>query len=288
MKEVVLINGDIFKPNEAKISIFDRGFLYADSIYDVIPIYNGVPFLLEEHIERLYHCAQSIDMSFSFTKNKLIKQIFKTLNLVKAPLAYTRIIITRGIGELSLVSNPNSKNNLIIITKSLSPPPCSWYKNGVNMITTQKSCFPSSPPEHIKSGNYLSNILAMSKARKQNSMDAIMLNSEGNITEATTSNIWIVEDNKFITPPPKAGILNGITRKTLLKLIKQNKLEVFEENISPQRLLNASECFLSSSTKEIVPIVRVDNQDIANGLPGNKTKNLIKIYKSFILKEVSN
>ena len=122
----------------------------------------------------------------------------------------------------------------------------------------------------------------MAQAKEEKAFDAIMLNYQGNITEGTTSNIWIVEKGRFITPPLDAGLLGGITRKTLLLIASKNNLLVSEENISPERLKTADECFLTSSTKEIVPIISVDGSVIGLGVPGEATKNLHKIYKNFV------
>ena len=135
---------------------------------------------------------------------------------------------------------------------------------------------------NIKSGNYLNNVLAMAEAKEKGAFDAIMLNYKGNITEGTTSNIWIVEGDKFITPPLEAGLLGGITRKTLLNIAAKNNLNVAEENITPERLKSADECFLTSSTKEIVPITQVDGNPVGSGAPGVQTKKLHQMYKNFV------
>lgn len=281
IKEVVSINGEVCK--DASISVFDRGFLYGDSVYEVTLTYKNIPFLLDEHIARLYRSAHSIHMEFSFLRDDLIKYIYEVIGQLEGERQYIRIIVTRGAGEINLDPSAATKNNLVIIGRNLPEYPTEWYEKGVAMIitdilrTTKRSIDPG-----VKSGNYLNNVMAMAEAKKKKAFDAIMLNYKGNITEGTTSNIWIVENNIFITPPLDAGLLGGITRKTLLLIAAKNGLDVKEENITPERLKSAEECFLTSSTKEIVPIISVDGIPIGKGIPGAATKKLHQIYKKFV------
>lgn len=282
IKEVVSINGKI--GSEGAISVFDRGFLYGDSVYEVTLTYKKIPFLLDEHLDRLYRSARSIHMEFSFSREELIKEIYNVIDKLEGDRQYIRVVVTRGAGEISLDPSSASLNNLVIIGRNLPEYPTDWYEKGVAMIitdilrTTKRSIDPG-----VKSGNYLNNVMAMAEAKKKKAFDAIMLNYKGNITEGTTSNIWIVENDKFITPPLDAGLLGGITRKTLLLIAMKNGLTVSEENITEERLKAADECFLTSSTKEIVPIISVDECIIGSGVPGESTKKLHKIYKNFVI-----
>ncbi len=281
IKEVVSINGQI--DSKAAISVFDRGFLYGDSVYEVTLTYNKIPFLLDEHLDRLYRSARSIHMEFSFSREELIKDINNVIEKLEGDRQYIRVIVTRGAGEINLDPSAATKNNLVIIGRNLPEYPISWYEKGVSMIITDilRNSKRSMDPG-VKSGNYLNNVLAMAEAKEKKAFDAIMLNYKGNITEGTTSNIWIVEGSRFVTPPLDAGLLGGITRKTLLLIASKNNLSVSEENISPERLKAADECFLTSSTKEIVPIISVDDCPIGTGTPGPHTKSLHKIYKKFV------
>lgn len=283
IKEVISVNGKISNSAEACISVLDRGFLYGDSVYEVTLTYEKHPFLLDEHLDRLYRSARAIHMEFSFSRDDLIKEITKVIDALEGDRLYIRFVVTRGEGEINLDPAAASTNNLVIIGKPLPEYPRDWYDKGVSLIisdilrNSKRSMDPS-----IKSGNYLNNVLAMAEAKKKGAFDAMMLNYKGNITEGTTSNIWIVEDGKFITPPLEAGLLGGITRKTLLLLAGRSGLDVCEEDITPERLKSASECFLTSSTKEIVPITEVDGNPIGNGMPGVHTKKLHVIYKKFV------
>ena len=274
------INGDIVGPEDATISVFDRGFLFGDSIYEVTLTYDGVLYKINEHLDRLWESADLLDMPISISRKQLTYQMIKTLKALGEERAYIRVVITRGEGEIGLDPKLAIKNNLVIITKKLPENPSWWYESGVEMIVASVLRNPKeSIDPAIKSGNYLNNVLAYQQAKKQGAFDAIMLNADGMVTEGTTSNIWIVKDRKLKTPPLAAGLLSGITRKTVLELAKKYKIPFEETNFSPDELKEADECFLTSSTKELVPITKIDEISIGLGTPGELTKRLHQIYR---------
>ncbi len=281
------INGEITTKEKAKISIFDRGFLFGDSVYEVISTYNHVLFKLDEHVQRLWESASRLAIPISLSKKELVYEIEKTLKKLQVPEAYIRVIITRGEGMIGLDPALATKNNIIIICKKLPPNPSWWYQSGVEVIVAKILRNPKeSVDPNIKSGNYLNNVLAYAEAKDRGAFDAIMLNRDGLITEGTTNNIWIVKNKIMLTPPLEAGILSGITRETLIKLAKENGLDVQETNFYPEQLYQADECFLTSSTKELVPIIKVDEKSIGSGSPGPMTKKLHLLYKEYINKHV--
>ncbi len=282
---IININGELFSENDAKISVLDRGFLFGDSIYEVTDAKDGKPHFMTEHLERLWESARKIDMEIPFTTDHIRLEVNKALEKLNEERAYIRIIITRGIGEISLSAKSAQNHNLVIITKKLKKNPDWWYEKGVEVIIAKtKRTAPDSIDPSIKSGNYLNNVMAHNEAVKKGAFDAIMLNHEDQITEGTTSNIWIVKNEVFITPPIQAGILEGITRKALLYLLKNTNFSVKEKPISQKELLEADEAFLTSSTRKIVPIIKIDNQTIGSGKPGQYTLNLLKSYKDYLKK----
>jgi branched-chain amino acid aminotransferase len=286
---LININGDITGKEDAKISVFDRGFLFGDSIYEVTLTYDSVLFKIEEHFDRLWESAASLALHISHSRKELVYEINKTLTKLNEKRAYIRIIITRGEGMIGLDPNLASKNNLIIICKSLPENPTWWYQSGVEMIIANTLRNPKeSMDPSIKSGNYLNNVLAYAEAKDRGAFDAIMLNREGFITEGTTNNIWIVKNNELITPPLAAGLLSGITRQTLIQLTKQHNLAISERNFTANDLYSADEAFLTSSTKELVPIIKVDEKSIGSGTPGPHIKNLHQIYKNHIQEYVKS
>lgn len=272
--------------NDAKISVFDRGFLFGDSIYEVTDAYDYTPLFIEEHLDRLWVSASKIFMPITFTRSELKIEIEKTLKKLNEKRAYIRLIITRGEGEITLDPTLSNTNNLIIICKKLNDNPSWWYSRGVEVIvanTLRNSSLSMDPS--IKSGNYLNNILAYNEAVTQGAYDAVMLNHEGHVTEGTTNNIWMIKDGVIKTPPLKAGLLSGITRAKLLEICKENNMKFLETNITETEFKEADEAFLTSSTKRIVPIVKVGDKVIGNGKPGTQTLLLLSEYlKKFNLR----
>ena len=284
---LVSINKQFFSEDKAKISIFDRGFLFGDSIYEVTLTYKGLPLFLDEHLRRLWHSAQALAMAIPFTREELKEEISRGLHKIALPRVYIRLIITRGEVEnknfIGLDPNSATPQNLIIIFRQLPPNPTEWYEKGVHMAISDVMRNPKEAIDpNIKSGNYLNNVLAMGQAKAKGAFDAIMLNHKGHVTEATTSNLWIVQKGKLITPPLQAGLLSGITRSVILKLAKEKGLSVEESNFDTPTLMSAQEVFFTSSTKELVPITRIEGRPIGQGRPGKITQKLHQFYQEFI------
>lgn len=286
---IININGDLFSENEAKISVLDRGFLFGDSIYEVTDARDNKPHFMEEHLDRLWESAHKIDMEIPYTKDFISNEVLKTLTKLNEERAYIRIIITRGIGEISLSPESSNNHNLVIISKKLDKNPDWWYEKGVEVIIAKtRRTAPDSIDPSIKSGNYLNNVMAYNEAVKKDVFDAIMLNHDNQITEGTTSNIWMVKDGQFITPPIQAGILQGITRKTLINLLKDLKIPVIEKPIKKEDIFSADEVFLTSSTRKIVPVIKIDDFIIGTGSPGEYSKKLLINYKKYLKQRRDN
>ncbi len=278
-KEIVYINGKFFNPEEATISVFDRGFLYGDSIYEVTLTYDKKPSFLDEHLDRLEHSANSLMMSLQYTREELKNIINDCIKAVDSPRQYIRLIITRGQGAIGLDPNLADQQNLIILCKDLPEYPVSWYDDGVHLVVADVRRNPKKAIDPtIKSGNYLNNVMAMAQAQQKGAYDAIMLNFHGQVTEATTSNIWMIKNKVVKTPPIASGLLGGITRKALLEILAEQNYSFEEVNFTVAELKSADEIFLSSSTKELVPVTKVDDTAIGSGKPGEITKQLHQYY----------
>lgn len=283
--KVISINGQILDHEaDAKISVLDRGFLYGDSVYEVTEVRDGKIGFLKEHLERLQNSALKMHMhlqlSFKEYERRIIEVATK-LHEAGHDRCYIRLVVTRGEGEITLDPQAASNQNVIIIGKELPENPRTWYDDGVEVIiaSTLRNPVKSMDP-NIKSGNYLNNILAYNEAKEAGYFDAIMLNQDGNVTECTTSNIWIVKDGIFKTPPIAAGLLKGITRENVIRILGEQGMPFEEVNFTGSELKEADECFLTSSTKYLVPIVKVDDTTIGNGKPGRKTLQVLNIFKS--------
>lgn len=280
-KFLININGELFDETTAKISVFDRGFLYGDSVYEATRTFNRKPFRIQQHLDRLYNSAEKIELVPTLTRDDILKALEQTISASPHNNHSVRIILTRGTNrDLGLDPELASFNNLIIMTKSIPANPDWWYKDGVSMIfhkknSTQKGSLP-------KSGNYQENMLAHKDAIAKGATDAIMVNTEGHVTEGSTSNVWLVKDGVVYTPALADGVLEGLTRKTLFEMAKAQSLPMKEASLTQEDFLSADECFVTSTTRNIVPVTKIEDQKIGAGLPGKITLDLLKRYLEYV------
>lgn len=276
----VYINGEYFEKNEAKVSVFDHGLLYGDGVFEGIRSYARLIFKLKEHIDRLYESSHGIMLNIPLSKEDMIKAVVETLKLNQLDNAYIRLIVTRGIGDLGLDPRKCKSASIIIITDNIKLYPEKMYKEGLSIITVPT---PRNIPEalnpQIKSLNYLNNILAKIEALNCGYEEALMFTAHGYVAECTGDNIFIIKDNNLITPPAYLGILKGITRACVMDIAKKIGMTVKEEVITRHNIFTASECFLTGTAAEIIPVVRVDKRIIGDGKPGKIILNLMKEFK---------
>ncbi len=279
----VNINGEIFDSHEAKISIFDRGFLYGDSIYETFPVYKRKPLFLDNHLERLFHSASLLSLDMSLTREEITGEMLKTIEASPLENQYLRIIITRAESSIGLGKSATPENNLVIISKELPPNPTWWYEDGVSLyVSSVQRNDPRATDPNAKSGNYLNNVMAHIDAQKHNFYDAIMINSEGFVAEGTTFNLWMIKDGIVKTPSPNVGLLKGITRERVIELIKADPQMKFEEaQITAAEFENTDEAFLTSSLRGVVPITQINQTMLSKGV-GPLTKTIMNKYKNLV------
>jgi branched-chain amino acid aminotransferase len=284
----VYINGFFFDENEAKISVFNYGFLYGYGIYEYIRIYNGRIFRLKEHLERLYISANIINLIIKIKQIEIEEAIIKTLTINKLLNGYIKLILTvKGNNYLKCTKfkHKYDATSIIIIAINNNLYPESFYIDGINVITLPlRSVRHDSLNSNIKSINCLNNMIAKMEAIKNNVQDAILLNSEGYIIGCSESNIFIIKDGIVYTPSNSEGSLNGITREAVIELAR-NKLNIIvkEKRINIYNIYNADECFLTGTTAEIVPIVKVDFKYILYGKPGAITLRIMSEFKNLVM-----
>jgi branched-chain amino acid aminotransferase len=279
---IINVNGELKKPEEAVISIFDRSFLYGDSVYEVTRSYEGKIFALEEHIERLWQSMDFLSFEDRPHKEELKNQIQSTFKALNKSNCYIRIIVSRGVGEIGLDIKKVNRPNVVIIIREMAPNPSEWYEKGVDYIIASTKRMPKDSLNPMaKTGNYLNSILGLIEAKKLKAFDAILLDHEGYVCEGTTNNLWIVKNKNVFTPSLSRSILNGITRQFIMTFQSQN-FKIGEKDFFIDELLSADEVFLTSSLKEVVPITKINNQPIHDGLPGKISKEIHSIYKDNI------
>lgn len=279
MAMMIYLDGRLVPAKDAKISVFDHGLLYGDGVFEGIRSYNGRVFKLEEHIERLFRSAKAIDLKIPTPKDDLARAVVHTCKANKAYNGYIRLVVTRGVGTLGLNPYQCPKPSIFIIAATIQLYPPQLYRNGLSIVTvgTIRNHTEAINPA-IKSLNYLNNVLAKIEAVNAGVLEAIMLNPNGYVAEATGDNIFIVRGKSLLTPPGWAGTLIGITRNTVLDLARTNGLDVREEMLTRYDLYTADEVFLTGTAAEVIGVAFIDRRKIGSGKPGPITKLLAREY----------
>jgi len=278
MAATVNVNGQLFDAERAVVSVFDHGFLYGEGVYETLRTYNGRPFLFERHMRRLRSSASMLVLTVPLDDAQIaerLRQTTEAAGLDASTPAYLRILVTRGVGDLTYDPAACPTPSVVVIAKALADAPASLYENGVTVaLVGIVRNHPGSVNPLIKSNNLLNNALAMQEAVRRGAFEGVMRNYRGELAECTTANLFVVKDGAALTPPINAGLLPGITREFVFEVGEELRLPVREQVLKDADLLGADEAFLTSTTREIVPIVRVDDRTIGSGRPGPITKAL--------------
>jgi branched-chain amino acid aminotransferase len=278
----IYLDGKLVPAREAKISVFDHGLLYGDGVFEGIRSYNGRVFMLEEHVERLYRSAKAIDLRIPLSKAQMVNAVVRTCKANRVLNGYVRLVITRGVGTLGLNPYNCQKPKIIIIAGTIQLYPRKLYEEGLSIITvgTIRNHTESINPQ-IKSLNYLNNVLAKIEAINAGCMEAVMLNPQGFVAEATGDNIFVVRGKRLLTPHPWCGTLEGITRNVVMKLASERGIEVREDVLTRYDLYTADEVFLTGTAAEVIPVVNIDRRSIGTGKPGPTTRRLAAAFHRF-------
>jgi len=274
MNTRVWINGQLFDKLDAKVSVYDHGLLYGDGVFEGIRIYGGKVFKHKEHIERLYDSAKAIHLKIPLTPAEMTKAVEDTVAINNKVEGYIRLIVTRGAGNLGL--DPRKcEPNIIVIVDDISLYPSELYEHGLEIITASTiRNHPNAVSPRIKSLNYLNNIIAKMEAIRAGCLEAIMLNHNGEVAECTGDNIFIVKRGVLMTPPPDAGILEGITRNFVIELAKKREIPFREAVLTKYDIYTADELFLTGTAAEVIAVAKVDDRIIGTGKQGPITRIL--------------
>lgn len=272
----VFINGSLVPKEDAKISVFDRGFLYGDGVFETIRIYNGVPFMLDEHMERLIAGLKAL--RFQKLPAGVKVYVSRVIEANKVSNGVLRIVVTRGEIVSGIDPLACMEPTVVITAKEGIPYNVEAYSRGFRAIVAKIRKDQRSPLCRVKSANFLTHILARGEAADAGIDEALMLNYDGSLTEGTVSNLFLVKGNTIFTPSVESGILPGVTRKVVIVLAREMGFNVKEGEIGPEELLGGDEAFLTNSLLEIMPLVEVGGQAVSDGLPGKITASLRKKY----------
>jgi branched-chain amino acid aminotransferase len=273
------LDGKLVNEEQAKISVFDHGLLYGDGVFEGIRFYNYQPFRLEKHLQRLFYSARAINLNIPYSKTELGEAITEVIQAFAKADGYLRLVITRGKGSLGINPASCKKATAFIIADQLTAVSDEVKQNGAKLIiaSTRRLAADGLDPR-IKSLNYLNHILARMEATHAGADEAILLNAQGNVTEGSTDNIFIVKENKILTPTVTDGALDGITREVVFEIAHEQGISCYEKTLSPYDLYTADECFLTGTAMELVAVAEIDGRNLPEcpGAMFSKLQNLFK------------
>ena len=283
MPRLIFMNDRLVPENEARVSVFDHGLLYGDGVFEGLRSYSGRVFRLDAHLDRLWASAKAICLTIPLPKETVAKAVNDTLAANSLVDGYVRLIVTRGAGSLGLDPNRTHDPQVIVIADTIALYPQEHYEKGLRIITaaTQRVQSAALSPR-IKSLNYLNNIMAKLEGLQAGCVEALMLNHKGEVAECTGDNIFVVRSGKLLTPPPDAGILEGITRNAVMELATATGIDCRESTLVRHDLYTADECFLTGTAAEVIPVVEIDGRKVGAGVPGPITKRLTADFLALI------
>ncbi len=283
MSRQIYLNGKLVPEDEARISVFDHGLLYGDGVFEGLRIYGGKVFRLEEHIRRLYDSAKAIWLEIPMSPQEMTAAVNETFQANGLEDGYIRLIVTRGVGNLGLGPDRCDAPQVIIIAAEIALYPAEYYEKGLEIITSSViRNHPAALNPRIKSLNYLNNILAKIEGMQAGCIEAMMLNHKGEVAECTGDNLFLVRDGILSTPPLDAGILDGVTRRTVIELAANEGIETREVALTKHDVYVADECFLTGSAAEVIAVVKVDSRTIGDGKPGPITRSLKEKFGAYV------
>ena len=285
MAATVNVNGRVFDQERAVVSVFDHGFLYGEGVYETLRTFNGQPFLFDRHMRRLRTSAGMLALDVPLSDADMearCRDTMRTAGLGDGPAreAYIRILVTRGIGELTYDPAACPTPSIVVIVKPNVDPAPEVFQRGVKVsLVDVVRNHPGSVNPLIKSNNLLNNALAMQEAFRRGGFEGVMRNYRGELAECTQSNLFVVKNGAALTPNLASGLLPGITREYLFEVGAEIGIPVREAVLHDEDLFGADEAFLTSTTREVVPIVRVDDKTIGAGVPGPITQALLQGFR---------
>jgi branched-chain amino acid aminotransferase len=281
IRGAVYVNGTITRAEDASIPVYDHGFLYGEGVYETLRTYNRVPFLYDRHLRRLRASAGYLQLDVPFSDDGLAAWIADTMAAAGTMReAYIRVLLTRGVGELTYDVTATPVPSLVIIVKPLEEPPARVFSEGIRVaLVPILRNHPGSVNPIIKSNNLLNNALAMQEANRRGADEGLMCNYRGELSECSQANFFIVRNGVALTPSTEAGLLEGLTRSFIFEVGEEIGIEVRHDRLVPADLDHADEAFITSTTRELSPVTRIDDRVIGTGKPGAVTLKLLEGYR---------
>ena len=273
------VNGEVGSEEDRLLSPMDQGFLFGASVYETVRTHDGVPFLVGRHLKRLRESASALGIDIDVSDETLTHRLQETLEASANAESSVRIVVSAGVGAIDYRRGSTKTPTIVIVVRPLQSFPDSLYQDGAtaSFVSIMRAGRGNLSPR-IKSSNVFNNLMALRQAHERGAYEALMLNPKGEVCEGSMSNVFVVTDAAIATPPISAGILEGITRELVLSIAREGGFVLEEKTVLPDELLGADEVFITASSRQVVPIVKVDDQTIADGRPGPVTQKLISLY----------
>jgi len=283
MALVTYVNGTFVPKEEAKVSVYDHGYLYGDGIFEGMRAYEGRIFRLEQHLDRLFESARYLMLEIPLSRDELRAAILETVRRCGLRDAYIRPVISRGVGDLGLDPRKCRRATVVIIVDTIQLYPKEAYERGLRAITaTTRKVRPDALSPQAKTLNYLNNIMARLEANQAGVEEAIMLTADGYVCECSADNLFIVRAGAVWTPPAYLGILKGITRGAIIELAAKIGVPLAEQVFTLHDVYTADECFLSGTGAELGPVVEVDARPIGTGRPGPLSARFLRAFRELV------
>ena len=281
LRGAVYVNGTIKPADQAVVPVYDHGFLYGEGVYETLRTYNRVPFLYDRHLARLRKSAGRLQLDVPFSDESLARAIDETVAAAgELHEGYIRILLTRGVGELNYDPRSTPTPTTVIIVKPLDEPPARVFSDGINIcLVPILRNHPGSVNPVIKANNLLNNALAMQDAYRRGGEEGLMCNYRGELSECSQANFFMARGGAVLTPPPEAGLLEGITRSFLFEVGRDIGVEVRDQVLYPADLETADEAFITSTTRELSPVTKIDGKPVGTGKVGPITRKLLEGYR---------
>lgn len=283
---VAYVNGQFVPKDEAKVSVFDHGYLYGDGVFEGIRAYNGRVFKLDQHLDRLYDSAHFLMLEVPLSKDQMKHAILETIRRCGLREAYIRPVVSRGPGDLGLDPRKCKSATVVIIVDTMQLHPEEAYRRGLRAIhATTRKVRPDALAPQAKTLNYLNSIMARIEANLAGVEEGIMLSSDGYVCECSAENIFLVRDGEVWTPAAHLGILKGITRETIMGLVREMGAPMLEKVFGMYDVYTADECFITGTGAEVGPVVEVDSRRIGTGAPGPITLKVMQTFRELVRRE---
>ena len=276
----IYVDGRLYGKDDARISVFDHGFLYGDGVFEGIRVYEGCVFRLKEHLQRLYASAKSLALEIPLSYEEMRQAVLDTVAANEARDAYIRLVVSRGAGDLGIDPANCARPTVVIIVGGIKLYPPELHEKGVTLVTSSLRRIPlDSLDPRIKSLNYMNNILAKIEAKRAGAHEAVLLNHQGMIAECSADNLFLVTRGVLQTPDLIHGALPGITRACVLELAASLGIPAVQCALAMHDVYNADEAFVTGTGAEVVAAVSADGRTIGDGRPGPITRKLVDAFR---------